>query len=138
MSSATQKPIVLAMMLCQQFYRDSGSGNLSLLGCFNHIGSSVFPVRHPDLGVYLAITDCAGPVAMTVRVVDRDETRRPLATGEATVHISDPCIVQDFTFHFRKIEFPAPGEYRVQAFCNGEFLIERRLNVTLRPERQRK
>jgi hypothetical protein len=131
MQPLPQKPLVLAMMLCDQFYRDRTSRNLSLLGCFNSLGSAKFPVHHVDLGVYLAITDCAGPVTVQFRVIDEDEVRPPLVTGEATVEIPDPRRVQDFVMNFREIVFPSPGEYRVQAFCNGEFLIERRLSVTL-------
>jgi hypothetical protein len=131
MSADSQKPIVLSMMMCQQFYRDTSSRNLSLLGCFNHIRASEFPARHPGMDIYLAITDYSGPVTIKVLVIDRDEERQPVATGEVTVQIPNPRDVQDFTISFRELTFPSPGEYRVQAFCNKEFLIERRLNVTL-------
>lgn len=135
MGQLPQKPIVLAMLLCDQFYRDAASGKLSILGCFHAIASPVFPVRHPELCVYLALTDCHGPVTVTVRVIDRDEDRPPLRSTEMSAAVPDPRGIGEFVLSIRKLEIPSPGEYRVQAFCNGEFLIERRLHVSLRGPR---
>ena len=132
MGQLAQKPLVLSMMLCDQFYRDSASGKLSLLGCFTSISGPTFPSRHPDCGVYLLITDYVGPITLTVRVVDRDETRLPIALAEGSGTSADPRNILDFPMRLPSMMFPSPGEYRVQAFCNGEFLIERRLHVFLR------
>ena len=51
------KPIVLAMIVCDYYYRDMQTGKSVLAGTFSSINSPSFPTKHGNCAVYLAITD---------------------------------------------------------------------------------
>jgi hypothetical protein len=53
------KPIVLAMIICDYYYRDTHSGKSIIAGTFNSINSSAFPSKHGNCAVYIALTDVA-------------------------------------------------------------------------------
>ncbi len=53
------KPIVLAMIICDQYYRDVHTGKSVLAGTFSSINSPSFPTKHGNCAVYLALTDVA-------------------------------------------------------------------------------
>jgi hypothetical protein len=63
------KPIVLAMIICDYYYRDAHSGKSIIAGTFNSINSSAFPSKHGNCAVYIAITDVAtsGKLQLTFR-----------------------------------------------------------------------
>ena len=53
------KPIVLAMVVCDYYYRDVHTGKSVLAGTFSSINSPHFPSKHGNCAVYIAITDVA-------------------------------------------------------------------------------
>lgn len=63
------KPIVLAMIICDHYYRDAHTGKSILTGTFNSINSSSFPSKHGNCAVYIALTDVAknGTLQLTFR-----------------------------------------------------------------------
>lgn len=53
------KPIVLAMVLCDYYYRDAHTGKSILAGTFSSINSPGFPSKHGNCAIYIALTDVA-------------------------------------------------------------------------------
>lgn len=53
------KPIVLAMVICDYYYRDAHSGKSILSGTFSSINSASFPSKHGNCAIYVALTDVA-------------------------------------------------------------------------------
>ena len=53
------KPIVLAMVICDYYYRDAHSGKSILSGTFSSINSANFPSKHGNCAIYVAMTDVA-------------------------------------------------------------------------------
>jgi len=99
------------------------------LGCFSVVNARSFPAKHPTLGIYLDLTNGRGDVTVKVQIVDSDQEREPVFVGEIQCGFSDPRMVAELDFIVGGLEFPLPGEYRVQAYANDEFVIERRLLV---------
>lgn len=122
-------PSALAIGICDLIYRDRATGKRFILGCFGAINSAEFPTVHPALGVYLDLTNGRGRVSLKVRIIDCDEEREPVWTIEQDIEFEDPRMIFELDYLIGGLNFPEPGEYRVQAFANGEFLIERRLIV---------
>jgi hypothetical protein len=122
-------PLALAMVICDTVWVDPSTGKRTILGTFSAIFSTVFPVKLPQLAVYIALTDARGVVPIKFRVVDVDEARQPVYEHDSQISFKDPLSVSEGTIMLRGAEFPQPGEYRVQLFCDGELIIERRLMV---------
>ncbi|MBD3397163.1 MAG: hypothetical protein GF418_16200 [Chitinivibrionales bacterium] len=53
------KPIVLAMIICDYYYRDAHTGKSILSGTFSSINCPSFPSKHGNCAVYVALTDVA-------------------------------------------------------------------------------
>ncbi len=120
-------PYTLALIVCDQIYADPATGKMTLLGTFSTIGASRFPAIHPSMAIYLAVTDGRGKCPIRVRLVDVDETREPVFTLDGQVEFKDPRSVVEMPFQTPPLQFPEPGEYRLQLFCGDEPLMERRI-----------
>ena len=122
-------PYVLAMVVCDEAWRDPSSGKLTLLGIFNTVVAEKFPLRYPQILVYFALTDGRGRFPITVRFVavgDKDEV-----VEEATnvVTFEDPRAIHEGEARFADLRFGRAGEYRFELLVGSEPLVERRIEV---------
>ena len=54
------QPKYLAMLLCDYLVMDAETRNKSLIGIFNRVNASRFPVRHDRMHVFIALTNGHG------------------------------------------------------------------------------
>lgn len=128
------KPDVLAMLVCDQIITDRLTGKQSLIGMFSRIHAMGFPATHPQLCVFVALTDGHGKTDLTIRVVDSNEARPPIVEGKGSVTFKDPRTIANLFLQFHGLVFPQPGEYRVQLYSDSTLLREARLElVQLKP-----
>lgn len=120
-------PYPLALIICDQIYREPTTGKPSLLGCFSVINATKFPATQPLITVYAAITDGRGRVQVKLRLVDVDEEREPVFEVTSEVEFTDPRSVQEMICALAGMTFPEPGEYRLQLLANDEPILERRI-----------
>jgi hypothetical protein len=123
------EPDVLSLIVCDQIITDRVTGKVSLIGMFSTIHTPRFPVQHPQICVYAAMTDGRGKTPITIRVVDANEARKPLVEGKGTVEFKDPRMIANLALQFRGLRFPEAGQYRVQLWCGSSLLREARLHV---------
>lgn len=128
-SDTNLAPYPLAMVICDGIWTDPYTGKMTLLGIFSEVRGSSFPLVHPVLAIYVALTDGHGSVPVTIRLVDSDEERDPIFSEDQTIEFKDPRMIVEFGLQFTGVQFSHPGEYRLQLFANNEFVIERRIVV---------
>jgi hypothetical protein len=128
-------PDVLAMLVCDQIITDRLTGKQSLIGMFSKVHAVAFPATHPQLCVFVALTDGHGKTELTIRIVDANDARPPIVEGKGAVDFQNPRAIANLTLQFHGLTFPAPGEYRVQLWSHGQLLREARLE--LRPVQPR-
>jgi hypothetical protein len=122
------RPLVLALVVCDGVWRDPSSGKHSLMGVFSGLSAGVFPVQHPGLAVYAALTEGYGMAQVRVAVVD-DGGAQVIAEATVQVAFTDPRQVVELTVGMQTLTFPLPGGYRIQLIADGHILLERRLAV---------
>lgn len=122
-------PDVLAVLICDQIITDRLTGKQSLIGMFSRIHSIVFPALHPQLAVFVALTDGHGRTELTIRIVDGNESRPPLVEGKGAVHFQNPRAIANLALQFNGLRFPEPGDYRVQLWSGSALLREARLEL---------
>lgn len=130
-------PEVLALILCDQIITDRLTGKQSLIGMFSTVHSRGFPVSHPQLCVYVALTSGHGKSNIVIRIVDANESRPPVVEGRGAVEFKDPRTIANLALQFHGLVFPEPGAYRVQLFCESELLREARLELVKAQPRPR-
>ena len=126
---ASLAPYALALVVCDAIWRDPWTGKRTILGCFSAIYAPTFPVVHPVMSVYLAITDGHGTVPIALRLIDADEERPAVFEVKGDVSFPDPRVVMELDFTVANILFPAAGEYRLQLSSGPNPLMERRIVV---------
>jgi len=122
-------PDVLAVLVCDQIITDRLTGKQSLIGMFSRIHARGFPAAHPQLCVFVALTEGYGDVELTIRIVDADDARPPIVEGRGRVRFNNPRTIANLALQFHGLTFPRPGAYRVQLFSGGELLREARLDL---------
>ena len=138
MSARTPPPDVLSMIVCDQIITDRLTGKQSLIGMFSVVHAVGFPVTHPQVCVYVALTEGYGKTEFLIRIVDANDDRPPIVEGKGVVNFKDPRSIANLALQFHGLRFPEPGSYRVQLYSDGELLREARLDLVKVKPRPRK
>jgi hypothetical protein len=122
------------MVLCEYVHTNPGSLTRTILNTFSSILVESFPMRISQMAVYAALTDGRGktPITLTLAHVDGDILEQFTCT--TVVDFDDPIADKEISFQFNGLVLDAPGDLRVQLYCNAELLSERRLYVRAMPE----
>jgi len=123
------KPIVLAMLICDHYYRDTHTGKSILSGTFSSINCVQFPSKHGNCAVYIALSDVAqdGTVQLTFKKEDGDfsmklppwNVRRP----------DDRRAVVEIGGNINGLPLPEEGNYEFVVSWNGAEIFQRRLRA---------
>lgn len=122
------KPIVLSINICDIIIRDEKTKKVSLIGLFGNINAYAFPVQHPLMHVYIALTNGHGKYKINiqfVRVADNDI----IVEMEGEIDFPDPLGVVEMNLEWRGIQFEKPGTYSVEVLCEGSPIGSRKFNV---------
>ena len=129
MGESAVDPDVLSLIVCDQIITDRVTGKVSLIGMFAAVHSPRFPVTHPQVCVYVALTEGHGKTPITIRIVDANEARKPIVEGKGIVEFKDPRMIANLALQFHGLRFPEPGQYRVQIWSGSSLLREARLHL---------
>lgn len=121
-------PIVLSINLCDTIIRDESTKKVSLLGLFSVIQSRTFPAKHPEMHVYVALTNGHGEQDIDIRFVSLD-SNEPIAGMKGSLKFQSPLQVVELNLKWRGVVFPAPGEYLVEVLCDGAKISDRKFTV---------
>jgi len=122
-------PDVMALIVCDQIITDRITGKQSLIGMFSKVHAPRYPAAHPQLSVYVALTEGYGETDITIRIVDSNEARPPIVEGKGKVAFKDPRAIANLALQFHGLTFPQAGEYRIQLFANDQLCREARLQL---------
>lgn len=137
MAAEKPAPDVIALLVCDQIITDRLTGKQSLIGMFSKIHARGFPAAHPQLCVFVALTEGYGETEFVIRVADADDARPPIVEGRGKVRFQSPRAIANLALQFHGLTFPKPGAYRIQILSEGELLREARLElVQVKPRPQ--
>jgi len=121
------KPIVLAMVLADHYYRDANTGKSIITGTFNSINCSDFPTKHGNVAIYISLTDIAtsGNVQLAFRKTGDD-----FSMDLPSWTIDSPeqrHTVVEIGGNISGLPLPKEGEYEFVVSWNGMEICSRRL-----------
>lgn len=117
-----------ALVICDTVLEDKHSGKCSLVGIFNGITASAFPVHINEICVYAALTNGQGTQKLNLRCVLMN-TEKEVFRAEGPITFRDPNTVVEIVFRLHHVPFFAPGLYAFELSCEGQLLVEKRFNV---------
>ena len=126
-------PYPLALVVCDGCWCDPNTGKFTLIGTFSTIRGEHFPLVHPVLSAYVALTDGVGLTEVGLTLVDAEEAIIPLCSDKKKLILRDHREVVELTFDLLNLRFDQPGEYRLQLWLNDEFVMERPIVVQGQP-----
>ena len=126
----TQQPTPsgLAIVVCDQVIEDKLTNKKSLIGIFNSIAHPRYPCRHPALCVFVSLTEGRGTSQARLRIV-REETGQPVTEVNGPIEFKDVNMVVEMVFNFLGLEFPEPGLYSIEFYCDDALVLERRFHA---------
>jgi hypothetical protein len=122
-------PSGLAIVVCDQIIEDKTTSKKSIIGIFNNIASVTFPCRHPQLSVFVSLTEGRGTYQARLRVVN-EETGAAVTEVNGQIQLPEVHTVAELAFNFIGLEFPAPGLYSIEFYCDDALILERRFHVS--------
>lgn len=127
------KPIVLAMILCDHYYRDVQTGKSILSGTFSTINTASFPAKHGNCAVYLAITDVSsnGKLQLVFRKENGD-FRMEIPPWEVK-QPGDRRAVVEIGGNISGLPLPEEGDYEFAVLWEGQEIFSRRLRAARMP-----
>ena len=122
-------PTGLAIVICDQIIEDKLTGKKSLIGIFNQIGTQNFPCRHPQVCVFVSLTEGRGQSAARLRIV-HDESSHVVAEVNGNIQFPDVNVVVELNFNLVGLVFPEPCMYSIEFYCDDAIILERRFTVS--------
>ena len=122
-------PSGLAIVVCDQIIEDKLTGKKSLIGIFNNIAAQQFPCRHPQISVFVSLTEGRGQCQARLRIA-HEESDTVIADVNGQIQFPDIHAVVELVFNLVGLTFPEPGLYAIEFHCADALVLERRFHVT--------
>jgi hypothetical protein len=122
-------PSGLAIVICDQIIEDKLTSKKSLIGIFNNIAGQQFPCRHPQVCVFISITEGRGQYNARLRIIN-EETSAVVADVSGQLQFPDVHAVVELVFNLVGLVFPETGLYSIEFYCDDALVLERRFNVS--------
>ncbi len=110
--------------VCEMAFATKHSNNINIIGIFEHINASNFPVAYPRFVVAVGIRGDVGPHRRKFRVYKKDEREPLIETNETGFEIGEigrHYLVNNFV----GVVFPEPGDYEVEVVIDDHPLVTR-------------
>ena len=124
------KPILKAMLLCDQTLVEEGTRKRSLIGLFDRVKASQIPTVHPSMSVYVQFREIEGTFDFTLELYD--------LTAEKTLHkatvksfkVQEKSRDCELVFNLLSVRFAHAGEYEFRIYVNDNIFGQKSFQVT--------
>jgi hypothetical protein len=125
-----QKPIGIALIVCDRVITDARTNEKTLVATFNRIMARSFPCVHRRMSIFVAVTGGRGPTSAQIRCVN-EMSSEVVIEASGTLAFPDPNHVVEMNFELNNVAFPKPGLHGIEFLCDGELVLQRRFEVVL-------
>jgi hypothetical protein len=127
-----EKPLCVALVICDAVIEDRRSGNKTLVGLFNGIMAPSLPALHPRLFLMASLTSGTGSWEFSFRVAS-PSGREVMRMGDV-VRFGDPLLVHDLVVEVRNLPLEEAGVYFVDLLLSETPIANRRFTVQVAPD----
>lgn len=123
------KPSLNAYLLCDQVLRDQ-HGRCSLIGVFQHLKSSVFPLPERNFSVFISLAEVVVPSRLELLFKDVAHSK---LLQQVTVDCTTPVTPNqpyEINADFANVGFETPGDFDFELRADGQLLAIRTLTIT--------
>ncbi|MCS6861187.1 MAG: hypothetical protein NZT92_12795 [Abditibacteriales bacterium] len=124
-----EKPICVAIVICNEIIEDKTTNNKTLVSLFSAIQVSSLPTQHPRMFIMASFTSGHGKFPISFRITSPSGQELMRIDGEAD--FVDPLATYDFVVEVRSLVLHEEGVHTVDVLVGGEPLAGRRFNVVV-------
>ncbi len=112
------KPILKAMLLCDQTIVEDGTHKRTLIGLFDRIKGTNFPTTHPAMSVYVQFREIEGVFDFVLELVDLTEEKSMNRAVIKDFRVQDKSRDCELVFNLMSVKFDHPGDYEFRIYVN--------------------
>ena len=127
MMTDTIKPSLAYTIICDDVRQEAG-GKISLMGLFENIYATNFPVLHPRLALMSEWSDGRGEFSVITKLLSPDR-KTVLRETSSKISLRDTVNKhRDISVHLN-VELKAPGTYWIEHYLDNEMISSLPLQV---------
>lgn len=112
------KPILKAMILCDQTIVEQGTGKRTLIGIFDRIKATQFPSTHPAMSVYVQFREIEGVFTFTLELFDLNQGRSLHRAVIENFRVEDKSRDCELVFNLLSVRFENEGDFEFRIYVN--------------------
>lgn len=124
------KPIGIALIICDRVITDAITHEKTLVSTFNQILAKSFPCTHPRMTIFVAVTNGRGSTDAQIKCVNETDQDTVVFGMTGSIPFADPNHVVEMSFRFNNVTFAKPGLHCIEFLCDGELILQSRFTVT--------
>jgi hypothetical protein len=120
------RPQLVALLLCDRAFQEVGNMRWHISGAFDTVCAAALPFTHPQLSVFVALSDFRGD--QTVELVMRDQEGAVVKAVRGKIPRIPLGLFQS-VFPFPAVEFRTEGVHTLELFAGGDLVALRSFRV---------
>ena len=112
------KPILKAMLLCDQTLVEEGTRKRSLIGLFDRVKSAKFPTVHGSMSVYVQFREIEGVFDFMLELYDLAEDKTLHKATVKSFNVQDKSRDCELVFNLLSVRFNHPGDYEFRIYVD--------------------
>ena len=125
----TIKPILKAMLLCDQTLVEEGTKKRSLIGLFDRVSTAQMPTVHPSMSVYVQFREVEGVFDFTLELYDLAEEKTLHKAMIKSFKVHEKSRDCELVFNLLAVRFEHPGEYEFRIYINDTVFGQKSFQV---------
>ncbi len=123
------KPILKAMLLCDQTIVEEGTRKRSLIGLFDRVKTAQFPSVHGSMSVYVQFREIEGVFDFTLELHDLAEDKALHKAVVSNFQVQDRSRDCELVFNLLAVRFSHPGDYEFRIYVNDTIFGQKSFQV---------
>lgn len=128
MSSYSEMPIGIALIVCDTIIEDRLSNKKSLIGLFGQIHAMRLPCIAQSMCLLVSLTGGNGDYPCEI-VCQHATIDAPVFSLRRTIRFDSPNQVLDLVFQLKSVRFPFPDQYWIKVLIDGIPIMMRPLVI---------
>ena len=123
------KPILKAMLVCDQTLVEEGTHKRSLIGLFDRVKSQQFPTVHGSMSVYVQFREIEGVFDFMLELFDVEENKTVNRAMIKQYKVQDRSRDCELVFNLLAVRFDHGGEYEFRIYVNDTIFGQKSFQV---------
>ena len=123
------KPILKAMLLCDQTLVEEGTRKRSLIGIFDRVKAGQIPSIHPSMSIYVQFREIEGVFDFTLELFDLSQGKTLHKATVKEFKVQEKSRDCELVFNLMSVRFDHTGEYEFRIFVNDMIFGQKSFQV---------